>query len=214
MSDESPDSQVREYYERLTPSSESVDALFAMRDVVAESRRWKRIAIGAITAASVLAALCGFLLTRPTVDDASAVVDQSAGEDRPPPESTASSDVLVVDDTDADVAMDMADDRLRLVAYRRHRDRCDDCRVIGESFVALKQEFADRPIDFVQLDFSDRSQLDETRRRSLDLGVGDLLEEGEHTGWVLTNSAGDVLESLEASSSREALSAELSRRLN
>ena len=211
MSGDSPDAQVREFYEQLTPSDEQVATVLAMRDLAAESRRWRRLAIGSMVAASLLAAVCGLFVAQLQQAGQEPLAEQAAPTVAPQQQAAPdlSADVMASEET----APPADEELLRVVAYRRHRDRCPACRGIGENFAALEQEFAGQPVEFVQLDFSDQSLLEETRRKSLDLGLGDVLEGGEHTGWILTNTRGDLVATLDSSSSRDALSAEITERL-
>ncbi|MEW4486648.1 hypothetical protein AB1L42_01120 [Thalassoglobus sp. JC818] len=212
MSQDSPDSEIREFYEQLTPSNECIDDIFAMRDVVTNAKSWKRVAIGAIVVASIMTVACGILLSRQLANDTNeSVAENQADAVERLEVETPEEFVEVVNKTETHD--DTIDRRLRLVAFRRHRDRCDQCRGISENFVMLQKEFAEKPVAFVQLDFSDRPHLAETRQKSVELGVGDLFDSADHTGWILMNSNGDLLAMLEPESSFENLSVALNDQL-
>ena len=86
-----------------------------------------------------------------------------------------------------------------------------NCRLV---FVFLAEYNNDERLLFVNVDLSNRSQLDQTRLLAETLGLSDLVENYQHTGQIfLVKSDGSIVDVLEGASERSLLVERISSHL-
>lgn len=161
MSSDSPDSEIRDFYNDASLPDERIDAILSQGRSVADARLWKRVAMTTSIGLASMVILCGFLLVRlqGLKSDTNLVIEEPINASKPVAAIEAPSPAPY-----------------RLIAVRSHGDRCPNCRTTGETFAELRQQFQGRPIEFMLVDFKNSENTDETNQKLDALNISKLLE--------------------------------------
>lgn len=73
----------------------------------------------------------------------------------------------------------------KLTAVKFHKDTCGTCKKIDAFLPDLKQEFSNRPVEFVEFDFTDESATAATQSLAKQKGLDGLLAEHSGSGYIL-----------------------------
>ncbi len=197
MNTESPENDVKRYYENVGLSEERADAILSMRGVVISARRWKTTAIAASVGLAILAGVSASLYT--TLDKTQTELAQVLESQRNQI-SVPSSPVLVAESNDQDLVTDEESytGPFRLVSLTSHGQRCPQCGPAMELFADLSQEFEDQSVEFVEVHLNDPTSVAQSRQMLVDLGLGDLFERRQETGYLLlTTLDGQVVDKVD-----------------
>ena len=193
------ESEIKGFYEDLAPPDERIDALLQMRAVAARTRTWRRIALTAAASLLAMTSIAGYLWihNQRTIEPPSIVTPE---QDEQPQSEVAQEQRNDTPDP-ADTGVDF-----RLVAIKKHGDRCPRCRQAAATLANLQPDFAGQRLLFVNVDLSDPDQADQTRLLTEALGLSDLVDNYEHTGQIfLVKSDGSIVDILEGSSDKSLL---------
>ena len=197
MRPELPDEAVKGFYDGIELPLEQENAIRSMRTVVAESRRWKRVAIATTIAAvlsATLAANLFFKWKRTEVQlhaalDKPSVTKRIVVKDSPPPAAVIPSLPGTIPVVESD------EPELRLVLIASHGHRCPRCSASKSLFANLRQQITDERLGFIEVHLNDQASREENRELLTTLGLQHLLERRQETGYLLVTSAnGDVLQ--------------------
>ncbi len=186
MTEVPPETEIRDYYQRVHLAEDRVDALLVAGDLVTAARRWKRLAIAACVGMAAMTLLAiGLYAGRPgavpeqrlsgpsTLPPGTSILAENA------PRMQSAGEGVGVDGAEAVAqppsATEQAPKRFRLVAFRSHDDRCPHCRATGRVYQDLARSLQDAPIEFEQFDLSKANSRSETDQRIEELQLTSLV---------------------------------------
>lgn len=204
MSSDSQESEIKQFYEEASLSSERIDAILSQGEAVVSARFWKRLAIGSCVGCVAMLILCTLLWVR--LQELSQGVQLAEGASDSP-----ASDQLGPSLEPAGPGVSQLQAPIRLVAVKNHGDRCPHCRATGEVFADLRQKLQGRPISFELIDLKSPDDPEKLDHRLEELRLSELIEGRREKGLLaLADATGQVRE-LDVSVGSEQLEQEIVR---
>ncbi len=73
----------------------------------------------------------------------------------------------------------------KLIAVKFHADWCGSCKKMGPVFEDLRNKFDQKPVLFVQMDFTNSTTRHQSQLLGAALGISPIIEENQGTGFIL-----------------------------
>jgi thiol-disulfide isomerase/thioredoxin len=73
----------------------------------------------------------------------------------------------------------------KIIAIKFHADWCGYCKAMGSVFTDLTNKFDGKPVLFVTLDLTNRTTQHQAELLASALGVGDIYQENQGTGFIM-----------------------------
>jgi len=206
MKPEPAEREVKKFYEGVSLPAERADAILSMRAILAESRRWKAVAVAASLVAVLLSCVAIGLYVELRAARTVIASLSNSSDDAPQRETPAdrpANDVATVPESNRIDRAAFGDQQAsppvyRLVSVTTHGPRCPQCGAATHVLAGLRQQFADGELEFVEVGLNDDASREAHRAMMEHLGLGDLLEgRGESGFFLLTTADGELIERID-----------------